>query len=171
MMQILQQLIHLSQNKKSIDHSGLFIIQSSFDLLHADIANIKLLTKSAVDPIYFLIFIDLFISKTYTYLALKLILKLILKKSILAKKMEEFYDDINETRYLNKMMRLQTDLEFQQNNIKRLHKKYNVDMFSTRLPGKKAFAAEQKIRELKKLLLKSKSLNKKRIKLELTQKI
>ena len=55
------------------------------------------------------------------------------------------------------MLRLQTDLEFQQNEIKKLNKKYNVEMFSTRLRGGKAFAAEQKIREFKKLLLKVKT--------------
>ena len=57
-------------------------------------------------------------------------------------------------------MRLQTDLEFLQNEIKKLNKKYNVDMFSTKLRGGKAFAAEQKIRGFKKLLFKSKRLHK-----------
>ena len=61
---------------------------------------------------------------------------------------------------MNETMRLQTDLEFQQNEIKRLSAKYNVDMFSTRLRGGKAFVADQKIRELKKLLLKSKIIEK-----------
>ena len=61
-------------------------------------------------------------------------------------------------------MRLQTDLEFQQNEIKNLNKKYNVEMFSTRVRGGKAFAAEQKIREFKKLLLKIKALYKKKFK-------
>ena len=57
-------------------------------------------------------------------------------------------------------MRLQTDLEFQQIEIKRLNEKYNVDMFSTKVRGGKAFAAEQKIREFKKLLFKSKKHHK-----------
>ena len=57
-------------------------------------------------------------------------------------------------------MRLQTDLEFQQNKIKNLNKKYNVEMFSTRVRGGKAFAAKQKIREFKKLLLKIKAIYK-----------
>ena len=56
-------------------------------------------------------------------------------------------------------MRLQNDLEFSQNEIKKLNKKYNVDVFSTKLQGGKAFAAEQKIREFKKLLFKSKQLH------------
>lgn len=39
-------------------------------------------------------------------------------------------------------MRLQTDQEFLQNEIKRLNKKYNAGMFSTNIRGGKAFAAE-----------------------------
>lgn len=57
---------------------------------------------------------------------------------------------------MNETMRLQTNQEFQQNDIKRLNAKYNVDMFCTRIRDRKAFAAEQKIKELKKLLYKSK---------------
>ena len=53
-------------------------------------------------------------------------------------------------------MRLQVDLEFQQNKIKELNKKYNVDMFSTKIRGGKAYAAEQKIREFKKILFRIK---------------
>ena len=61
-------------------------------------------------------------------------------------------------------MRLQVDLEFQKNDIKELNKKYNVEMFSTKIRGGKTFVAEQKIRELKKRtsklrLIKSKSIN------------
>ena len=49
-------------------------------------------------------------------------------------------------------MRLQTDLEFKQKKVFALNKKYNVDMFSTAVRGGKAFAAKQKLRELKKRL-------------------
>ena len=61
-------------------------------------------------------------------------------------------------------MRLQIDQEFQKNNIKEINKRYNVEMFSIKIRGGKAFAAEQKIRELKKRtsklrLIKSKSEN------------
>ena len=69
--------------------------------------------------------------------------------------MEIFYKEIQAKRKTNKI-RLQTDLEFRQNEIQNLNKKYNVEMFSTRVRGGKAFAAEQKIREFKKLLLKMK---------------
>ena len=58
----------------------------------------------------------------------------------------------------NKRTKLQTDLEFNQNEIKLLNKKYNIEMFHTRVRGGKAFAAEQKIREFKKLLLKMKNI-------------
>ena len=46
-------------------------------------------------------------------------------------------------------MKLQVDQEFQQVRIKDLNDLNNVEMFSTSLRGGKAFAAEQKIRELK----------------------
>ena len=82
------------------------------------------------------------------------------KRHLLKKKMELFYEEISDKRS-NETMRLQTDLEFQQNEIKKLNKKHNVEMFSTRVRGGKAFAAEQKTREFKKLLLKTKNLYKK----------
>ena len=71
--------------------------------------------------------------------------------------MEQFCTDIEEKRALNKMMRLQTDLKFQQNDIKNLNKKYNVKMFNTRVRSVKAFVAEEKVREFKKMLLKFKT--------------
>ena len=53
-------------------------------------------------------------------------------------------------------MRLQVDLEFQQNKIKNINKKYNAEMFTTKNRGRKAYAAEQKIREFKKTLFRIK---------------
>ena len=47
-------------------------------------------------------------------------------------------------------IREKKDLEFQQNEIKNLNKKYNVEMFSTRVRGGKAFVAKQKIKKFKK---------------------
>ena len=43
-------------------------------------------------------------------------------------------------------MRIQTDLEFRQNETKKLNKKYNIEMFSSRIREGKAHAAEQNIR-------------------------
>ena len=57
-------------------------------------------------------------------------------------------------------MGLQTNLEFKQNQIFKLNNEFNVDMFHTRLRGGKVFAAEQKIRDFKKLLLRGKRLEK-----------
>ena len=82
------------------------------------------------------------------------------KRNLLKNKMELFYEEV-KNKIKDKKMRLQTDLEFQQNDIKRLNKKYDVDIFSTKIRGGKAFAAEQKLREFKKLLLKTKDLYKK----------
>ena len=69
-----------------------------------------------------------------------------------------FYNDISKKR--TGRMRLQIDREFQQTNFKKLNKEFDVDMHSTNLRGGKAFAAEQKIHELKKLLLRSKCIKK-----------
>ena len=57
-------------------------------------------------------------------------------------------------------MRFQTDQEFKQKKIFELNEKFNLEMYSTNLRGRKAFAAEQKIRELKKALLRSKRMEK-----------
>ena len=77
---------------------------------------------------------------------------------LLAKKMLQFYQDIKKK--TAGKMRLKIDQEFHQTNIKKLNKEYDVEMYSTKLRGGKAFAAEQKIRELKKLLLRSKRIQK-----------
>ena len=56
-------------------------------------------------------------------------------------------------------IRLQADQEFKQRDIEQLNvKKFNVKMYSTHVRGGKSFAAEQKISELKKLLLRSKRI-------------
>ena len=67
--------------------------------------------------------------------------------------MKLFYKDIEKKR-LGKIS-LQTDEEFKQRNIEELNKKFNVEMYSSHLRGGKAFTAEQKNCELKKLLLRS----------------
>ena len=126
--------------KSNIDQSTLYSISKPFEFLHADIADLRFLAKSAVDPKYYLLVVDLFTPKVYIY-SMK-------NRSLLAKKFEIFYNDIKSKRSWK--MCLQTDLEFNQNKIKEFNKKFDVDMFHTRLRGGKAFAAEQKIRELKK---------------------
>ena len=79
------------------------------------------------------------------------------KRNFLSRKLELFYNEVQNKRK-DKRTKLQTDLEFNQKEIKILNKKYNIEMFHTRVRGGKAFAAEQKIRESKKLLLKMKNI-------------
>ena len=89
--------------------------------MHADIADLRFLAKSAVDPKYCLLIVDLFTSKIYVYTTKN--------RSLVAKKMETFYNEIQPKR--TGKMRLQTDLEFNQNKIKALNQKYDVEMFHT----------------------------------------
>ena len=62
--------------------------------------------------------------------------------------MKLFYDEVKEKRK-NKPMRLQLHNEFQQVKVQGLNNQNNVKIFTTSIRGGKAFAAEQKIRELK----------------------
>ena len=126
---------HFVKRKSNIDQSTLYSVSKPFELLHADIADLRFLAKSAVDPKYSLHVVDLFTSKVYVYP--------IKNRTLLAKKLEIFHNDIKSKR--SGKMRLQADLEFNQNKIKELNKKFDVDMFHTWLRGGKAFAAEQKL--------------------------
>ena len=137
------------EQRKDIDRSSaLYSFNGPLQFFHADVAFLKFFAKSAVDPKYALVCVDLFTSKVYIYT--------FRTKNNLFKKVEEFYKEIDDKRAENETMRLQVDLEFQQKNIKDLNEKYNVDMFSTKNRGGKAFAAEQKIREFKKILFRIK---------------
>ena len=140
------------EKKGDIDRSTLYSIGRPFQRVHADIADLRFFAKSAVDPKYALLAVDLFTSKTYVY-PMK-------SRKLLAKKLKLFYDEIEPKR--NGKMSLQTDLEFKQNAIKKLNNEFDVEMFHSKVRGGKAFAAEQKIRELKKILLKSKRFVKSR---------
>ena len=79
-------------------------------------------------------------------------------RSLLAKNLNLFYNDVKNKR--TDKVRLQIDLEFNQNQIKKLNNDFNAEMFHTKIHGGKAFAAEQKIREFKKILLRSKRFEK-----------
>ena len=63
-------------------------------------------------------------------------------------RLEEFYEEV-ESKRKSKKMKLQVDQEFQQIKVKDLNELNYVEMSSTSLRGGKAFAAEQKIKELK----------------------
>ena len=127
-------------NKRSnIDHSTLYCISKSFELLHADVVDLRFLSKSAVDPKYCLLIVDLFASKIYVYP--------VKNRSPLAKKLKLFYEDIKQKR--TGTLNLQTDLQFKQNQIKKLNDEFDIEMFHTKVRGGKAFATEQKLREFK----------------------
>ena len=49
-------------------------------------------------------------------------------RRFIAKNMCNFYEEVSE-KMKNKLIRLQTDQEFNQNKIKKLNKKHNVRMF------------------------------------------
>ena len=111
--------------------------------MHADVGDLRFLGNSAADPIYFLFLVDLFTSAVYVYR--------IKHRSWIPLKLEKFYKEVANKRK-NKRKRLQTDLKFKQKKIYELNKECNVEMFSSAVRGGKAFASEQKLRELKKRL-------------------
>ena len=123
------------EKREDVDRSTLYSFSGPFEALQADITDIRFLGKSAADPEYCLLFVDLFTSMIYTY-PMK-------RRSLLAKEMVIFYQDVAKKRMGR--MRLQMNCEFQQKtNIKKVNKEFDVDMYSTNLRGGKAFAAEQK---------------------------
>ena len=126
--------------KREIDRSTLYSFDGPFQLLHVDVGNLEFLGKNATFPQYVLVIVDLYSSKVYTYTMKS-------RKQIL-QKMKIFYDEVRSKRK-GKRMRLQVDNEFQQVKTKDLNDKNNVEMFTSSVRGGKAFAAEQKIRELK----------------------
>ena len=121
--------------KSNVEHSTLYSVGTPFELFHADIADTRFLAKSAVDPKYCLLLVDLFSSKVYIY-SMK-------NRSLLAKKLKLFYEDINNKR--TGRMRLQTDLEFKQNEVLKLNGEFNIEMFHTHLRGGKAFDSNKGI--------------------------
>ena len=126
--------------KREIGHFTLYSFSSPFELLHADVGNLEFLGNNATFPRYVLVVVDLFSSKVYTY-TMK-------SRKQIKQKLEQLYQEV-ENKRKRKQTKLQVDQELQQLKIKDLNKKYNVKMFSTSVRGGKAFAAEQKIRELK----------------------
>ena len=103
-------LVTLFIDKRSnIDHSNLDSIHRPFQLLHANITDLRFLAKSAVDPKHCLLIVDLFTSKIYVYS--------IKSRNLLAKKLNLFYKNIEQER--TRKMCLQRDLEFNQNLIKK----------------------------------------------------
>ena len=79
------------EQKKDIDRSSaLYSINGPLQFFHADVADIRFFSKSAVDPKYALLCVDLFSSKIYVY-PMK-------NKSNLVRKLELFYQEIEPKR-------------------------------------------------------------------------
>ena len=95
----------VGQKKDISRSSSLYTINDSIQFFHADRAYLQFLAKSAVDPKYALVCVDLFSSKIYVYT--------MRKKSNLVQKMELFYKEIEQKRNQKEKMRLRIDLEFQ----------------------------------------------------------
>ena len=123
------------KKRSNIDRFMLYGFSKPFKSNQADIADLRFLVKSAVDSKYCFLFVDLFTSKIYVY-PMK-------KRSLLAKKVELFYNDIKDERAGR--MQVQTDKEFNQNKIKNMNKDFDVEMYQINLRGGKAFTAEQNI--------------------------
>ena len=136
-------------DKREIDRSTLHSFDGPFWLIHADMGNLEFLGKSATVPRFVLLVVDLYSSKVYVY-------PMRSKKQIL-QKMKQFYE-IKIERNIKKAMRFQVDNEFQEVKIKDLNEKINIEMFTSSVRGGKAFAAEQKIRELKSRIAKLSAL-------------
>ena len=89
------------------------------------------------------------------------------KKSQLSARLEKFCSNTESLREYLKgenrcQMQLQTDQEFNQNEIAEINKKNNVLHYNSKLNNRYAIDAEQKIQELKSRLVNFRKLSKKR---------
>ena len=76
--------------KREIDHSGLYSFDAPFQLFFADVGNLEFLVKNAAFPQYVLVLVDLFSSKVYTY-PMK-------SRKQIRQKLEQFYRDVQSKR-------------------------------------------------------------------------
>ena len=88
--------VPFTPQKKDIDRSTLFSINAPLQFFHADIAYLKFLGKSAVDPKYALLCVDLFTSKIYVY-------QMRARKN-LVNKLEIFYREIQKKERIMKKL-------------------------------------------------------------------
>ena len=122
--------------KREIDRSTLRSFDGPFQIVHADIASLEFLRKSATVSKYALLIVDLSHQRF-------MFIQCVLENNCL-KHLKKLYDEVQE-KEKKKNMRLQVENEFQQVKIKDL----NVTVFMTNIRGRKAFAVKQNIRELK----------------------
>ena len=111
----------------------MYSFDGPFQLLYADVENLEVSDKSAADPKYCLLFVDLFTSKVYVY-PMESRLSIISKKEICCREVEP--------KRKGPTIRLQTVQEFKQREIFDLNKKYKVNMSLTVVRDGKTFGAE-----------------------------
>ena len=80
--------------KQEIDRSTLYSVDGPFQIVHANIADLRFLAKSATHPKYCLVTADVYSSKLYAYP--------IRQRALLTKKLELFYNDIQSKSKKNK---------------------------------------------------------------------
>ena len=100
--------------KRKIGRSKLYCFNDSFQLVHADIANVEFLDKSVTTSCYVLLIVDLYSSKVYVYL--------MNSRKKLLQRLKEVYHEV-QNKIKNIKMRQQEDNEFQQVKIKDLNDK------------------------------------------------
>ena len=79
--------------KRKIDRSTLYSFYGPFQLLHSDVGNLEFLGKNATFPQYFLVIVDLFSSKFYTY-SMK-------SRKLILQKLKLFYVDVRQKKRKN----------------------------------------------------------------------
>ena len=82
----------------------LYSFDGPFQLVHVNVGNLEFLGKSASFLQYFLVLVDLFSSKVYTY-SMK-------SRKQIRQKLEQSYKDVKSNRKGSKTMKLQVDQEF-----------------------------------------------------------
>ena len=85
--------------KTDIDRSTLYSISKPFEKIHADIVDLRFLEKSATDPKYCLLIVNLFTSKIYVYT---------MKKDTYLQKNQTYFIMILKTKELGKCYYKQT---------------------------------------------------------------
>ena len=98
------------EKREDVDRSTLYSFSGLFEALQAVIADIRFLGKSAADPKYCLLFVDLSTFMLYTYP--------VKKRSLLPKKMLIFYKDIAKKKKKMGKMRLLTTVNFNKPPLK-----------------------------------------------------
>ena len=79
--------------KRKIDRSTLYSFYGPFQLLHSDVGNLEFLGKNATFPQYFLVIVDLFSSKFYTYSTKS--------RKLILQKLKLFYVDVRQKKRKN----------------------------------------------------------------------